>query len=369
VKYRRMPIEIESPEQVGYGNIRCNLTESSVRDLSLAELNLDLRSLVLAYTDHLGKPALRERIASSAAGLTAQDVIVTSGAATALFIIATSLLDAGSRLVVVKPNYATNIETPRAIGCAIDFLNLEFEQGFCFDLERLEALIQPGTRLISLTTPHNPTGVVLCEADLHTIVELAEKHNCYLLVDETYCEMNYHGRTPLAASLSPRCISVASLSKSYGLPGIRMGWIMTKAPQLQETFLAAKEQIGICNSVVDEEIADRVLAQKERILQPILQRNRLAFEQVKAWMAKQTEMEWVEPAGGVVCFPRIKPDSRVNVDKFYHILNGRYSTFVGPGHWFEMDRRYMRVGYAWPRPEELTEGLENMRRTLEEAKL
>lgn len=367
MRYRRMPIEIESPEQMGYGNIRCNLTESSVRDLSLADLDLDLRALVLAYTDHLGKPSLRERIAASGAGLTAGDVIVTSGAATALFIIATSLLDAGSRLVVVKPNYATNIETPRAIGCAIDFLNLEFEQGFRFDLERLASLIRPGTRLISITTPHNPTGVVLSEAELHAVVELAERHDCYLLVDETYGEMNYRGRTPPAASLSPRCISVASLSKSYGLPGIRMGWIMTKDPQLQETFLAAKEQIGICNSIVDEEIADRVLARKDSILQPILRRNRAALEELRAWMAGQTEMEWVEPAGGVVCFPRIKPGSRVDVDAFYRILNGKYSTYVGPGHWFEMDRRYMRVGYAWPRPEELTEGLDNMRRALVEA--
>jgi aspartate/methionine/tyrosine aminotransferase len=151
------------------------------------------------------------------------------------------------------------------------------------------------------------------------------------------------------------------------LPGIRMGWIMTRDSRLQEIFLAAKEQIGICNSIVDEEIADRVLAQKERVLGPILQRNRQALEEVRAWMAGQTEMEWVEPAGGVVCFPRIKPGSRVDVNEFYRILNGKYGTFVGPGHWFEMDRRYMRVGYGWPKQEELTEGLENMSRALREA--
>lgn len=368
MKYRRMPIEIESPEQMGYAALRCNLTESSVRDLRMEQLGLDLKTLVLAYTDHLGKPSLRERIARSAEGLSADDVIVTSGAATALFIVATSLLDANSRIVVVKPNYATNIETPRAIGCAVDFLHLEFEQGFGYDLDRLASMIRPGTRYISITTPHNPTGTTLDETELRAIIDLAEQNRCYLLVDETYREMNFRGQTPIAASLSPRCISVASLSKSYGLPGIRIGWIMTRDPELQELFLAAKEQIGICNSIVDEEIADHVLANREKILQPISERSRQAFEEVKAWMAAQTDLEWVEPGGGVVCFPRIKPGSRIDVDAFYTILNQKYGTFVGPGHWFEMDRRYMRVGYAWPTPEELTEGLLNISRALVEAR-
>ncbi len=367
MKYRRMPIEIESPEQMGYASIRCNLTESSVRDLTMDQLDLDLGSLIVAYTDHLGKPELRQRIAADGVGLTPVDVLVTSGAATALFIIATTLLDTSSRLLVMRPNYATNIETPRAIGCTVDFMDLQFEQGYRFDPERLEALVQPGTRLISLTTPHNPTGTTMSEADLWAAIRVAEKHDCYLLVDETYREMNFSGVTPVAASLSSRCISVASMSKSYGLPGIRMGWIVTRDPELQRAFLAAKEQICICNSIVDEEIADRVLANKSRILAPILKRNREAFEEMRAWIGRQVEMEWVEPQGGVVSFPRIKPGSRVQVDRFYHILNQKYSTYVGPGHWFEQDRRSMRVGYAWPKPEELTDGLANIEHALEEA--
>lgn len=181
MKYRRMPIEIESLEQFGYANIRCNLTESSVTDLRLEQLNLDLHNLTLAYTDHLGAPALRALLASEGDGLAPQDVIITVGAAAALFIVATALLDATSRLVVMRPNYATNIETPRAIGCTIDFLDLSFEDGYRFDIQRLAALVQPGTRLISLTTPHNPTGTVLTTTDLHAAIALAERHDCYVL--------------------------------------------------------------------------------------------------------------------------------------------------------------------------------------------
>ncbi|MBN2388793.1 MAG: aminotransferase class I/II-fold pyridoxal phosphate-dependent enzyme [Anaerolineales bacterium] len=366
MRYRRMPIEIESPEQVGYANIRCNLTESSVSDMRLADLNLDLGPLVLAYSDHLGKPELRQLLVAGITGFTAQDVLVTASAAAALFIIATSLLDQDSHLVVVRPNYATNLETPRAIGCAIDFLDLEFEAGFRFDLERLESLVRPETRLISITTPHNPTGQTLSTAELQAVVALAERRDCHLLVDETYREMNFAGPTPLAASLSPRCISVASMSKAYGLPGIRIGWIITRDPALQEIFLAAKEQIFICNSIIDEQIAWQVLSRKAEILPPILERNRRAFETVKAWMGQQEDIEWVEPSGGVVCFPRLRPG--VDVETFYRVLNSKYGTFVGPGHWFERDRRYMRLGYGWPSASELAEGLTNISLTLNETK-
>lgn len=368
MKYRRMPIEMESPEQFGYGNIRCNLTESSVSDMPLSELNVDLAALVLAYTDHLGKPELRALIAADGAGLTPGDVIVTQSAAAALFIVATSLLEKSDHLVVIHPNYATNIETPRTIGCGIDFLSLSFDEGFRFDIDRLAALIKPETKLISLTTPHNPTGTTLTEANLRAATALAESHGCYLLVDETYREMNFAGPTPLAASLSPRCISVASMSKSYGLPGIRIGWIVTQDKQLQETFLAAKEQIFICNSIIDEEIAYRALSQKAKILPPILERNRQGFEMVRQWMEDQNDFEWVQPSGGVVCFPRIKAESGANIEAFYHILNDKYKTFVGPGHWFGMDRHYMRIGFGWPTASELEEGLQNLSQAVAEAR-
>ena len=159
-----MPIEIESPEQIGYQNIEANLAESSVTDAVLSTLNFQLNDLVLCYGDHFGKPELRELIVQDDAGLTRDDVLVTAGAATALFIVNTSLLKPDDHLIVAFPNYSTNIETPRAIGCQVDFLRLTFEEGFRVNLEKLAALIRPQTKLISLTTPHNPTGTMLSHA-------------------------------------------------------------------------------------------------------------------------------------------------------------------------------------------------------------
>lgn len=365
MRYRRMPIEIESPEQLGYGNIIYNLSESSVTDAHLDELHIRLNDLVLAYGDHLGKPELRALLAADAPGITPDNVLVTAGAASALFMVNTVLLQPGDHMIVAFPNYATNIETPRAIGCQVDMLKLNFEDGYRLDLDRLASLMTPQTRLVSLTCPHNPTGSMMTEAELRRVIELVEARGCYLLFDETYREMSFGPTLPLAASLSPRAISVSSLSKTYGLPGIRLGWLICRDHDLMDNFLAAKEQIFITNSVVDEEIAYRFLLNKAAHLQRIKAHINTQFGIIKSWMAGQSYLEWVEPAGGVVSFPRIKADVALNVDNFYRVLLEDYGTFVGPGHWFESDRRHMRVGYGWPGAAELSAGLNNLTAAIE----
>ena len=361
MKYRRMPIEEESPEEFGYDRIRFNLTESSVRDRSLADLGIELCDLLLFYGDHVGNEMFRDLVAAQssgeAGGVSRDDVLVTAGAAQALFIIATSLLDKDDHLVVIRPNYATNIETPRAIEADISFLDLVFEDGFRIDPEKLTALVTPRTKYVSVTLPHNPTGVMMSEAGLRSLVGLVESAGCRLLVDETYREMTFGEPLPVAATLSERAISVSSLSKTYGIPGIRSGWLVCRDAELMRTFLAAKEQIGICGSVVDEEIAARAFAQRETWLAELRPFIAERFSVVREWIAGEELMEWIEPGGGAVCFPRIKPDVPVDVDEFYRVLGDVHGAYVGPGHWFEQDRRHMRIGYAWPLPEELEGGL------------
>jgi aspartate/methionine/tyrosine aminotransferase len=276
-------------------------------------------------------------------------------------------LKPGNRILVAKPNYATNIETPRAIGAAVDFLDLKFEEGFRLNLDQLKQRLTPETKLVSLTFPQNPTGSHLSFDELRQIVQWIESSNALLLFDETYREMSFREILNPAAELSPKVISVSSLSKTYGLPGIRIGWLACRDPKIRETFLAAKEQILICNSVVDEEIALKFLEQKKTRLPLIHEKIRFHFEIVKNWMNSQEYLEWVEPSGGVICFPRIREERKVNVNRFYQILNEKYKTFVGPGHWFEMDRRYMRIGYGWPKTDELRRGLQNISRAVKEA--
>ncbi|HMG90348.1 MAG TPA: pyridoxal phosphate-dependent aminotransferase [Chryseolinea sp.] len=364
--YRRMPIEIEAPEGFGYDKLDCNLSESSFADQKLSDLGISVDNLLLSYSDHKGKIELRDLIAREVA-MTSEDVLITAGAAAALFVVATTFLKKGDHIVVAKPNYATNIETPRAIGAEVSFLNLSFEDGFDFEISSLEKLVTSKTRLISLTYPHNPTGVLIDKKKLLAIVELVERKGIYLMMDETYREMCFVEKLPIAATLSDKVISIASMSKSFGLPGIRIGWMLCRNRQLMETFLAAKEQICITNSVVDEEIAYQYLSRKMELFEPVQSTILKNFKTLKDFMNKQNVLEWIEPKGGCVCFPRIRKNVDVDIDRFHDILLNKYRTYVGKGHWFEEDGRYLRIGYSWDKPEKLQKGLDNILKAIEEA--
>lgn len=364
MRYARMPIEVESPEELGYSRIRNNLSESSIRDRKLSDFGLTVPDLELLYNDHRGAPALRELIVADEPDLHADDVLVTAGAAGALFIASTSLLAPGDHLVVVRPNYATNLETPRAIGCDISFVDLAFECGFRLDMGRIETALRPGTRIISVTTPHNPTGVSLSAAELRSLAALAQRHGCRLVVDETYRDLSYGELPPLAASLGPQVISVSSLSKAFGAPGLRLGWLVTSDPALLELFLAAKEQMSICGSVVHEWIAQKILARRQEILAVTLAEMRSRLQLVGRWMAGEPLLEWVPPTGGVICLPRMVGPPPGGFAGFYQRLLAEHGTYVGPGHWFELPDRCFRLGYGWPTRAELEAGLEGISKAL-----
>jgi aspartate/methionine/tyrosine aminotransferase len=357
MNYARMVIEKEAPEEYGYDRIRYNLSESSIADLKLSDTGFGLPDLTLFYGEHRGDAELRRLIAAQDAGLSADDVLVTAGAAGALFIIATALLSERDHLVVVRPNYATNIETPKAIGCAISYVDLAFEDGFAIDVGRVAAALKPNTRYISVTCPHNPTGTMMSRADLDALIALAENHGCRLLVDETYRDLSYGEKLPAAASLSERAISVSSLSKAYGIPGVRIGWLITRDAALYEKFLSAKEQIGICGSVVDEAIARAMLDRRETFLATLLPEMAARRDMVQAWTDDEPLVDWVRPQGGVVGFPRLAVGDAFDLDRFYARLLVEHGTYVGPGHWFDMPKRYFRVGFGWPSAGQLQGGL------------
>ena len=154
-------------------------------------------------------------------------------------------------------------------------------------------------------------------------------------------------------------ISVSSLSKTYGVPGIRAGWVTCRNPELMTTLLAAQEQAALAHSVLDIAVAEWVLAHRHRFLPNIRAHVATNRQIVRNWIAADDRFEWVEPRGGVVCFPRFA-DPGIDARRIYHDLQ-RQGIFLGPGWWFEQPDRYMRLGFGYPTQTELRDGIAALR--------
>ena len=304
-------------------------------------------------------PCCGRRCAAGGDGLHPDHVLVTAGAAAALFCTATTLLDPGDHAVVVRTNYATNLETPRAIGADLDVVDLSFDDGWALDVERVaeRGSGRPDAPHQRHAAPqphrHDVRGL-----DLDALVELAERSGAVLLVDETYRDLTHGDPLPLAATRSASVISVSSMSKAYGLPGLRIGWAVCRDAELSRAAPgrqgAGADLRGHARRAHRGDGARRPLdgapADPRRRA-----RARLAI--VREWMAGQATFEWVEPVGGVVGLVRARPEVSLDTNRFYEVLLAEHGTYVGPGHWFELDDRHFRLGYGWPTQSELRAGL------------
>ena len=154
-----------------------------------------------------------------------------------------------------------------------------------------------------------------------------------------------------------KVISISSISKAYGFPGLRIGWIICKNAEIMNLFLAAKEQIIICNSVVDEYLALQILKNKQIYLKASHATLKSNFLIVKNWIENHNYLEWIEPTVGAVCFVRFKENIHIHPTSFYEALYDQFDTIVGPGHWFERSDRYFRLGFGYPYETELIFGL------------
>lgn len=365
--FNRMLMEKEAPAQYGYEHIKYNFCESSAMVKTFSEAGIQFKpNMLLNYNDHMGNKELRALIASEY-GLEAHNVILGTGSCMALFIIYATLLGPGEHAVVVHPNYMANIEIGRSLGCDLDLYSLSFENDFKINIAELKQLLKPHTKLMSITYPHNPTGAMIDIGTLMEIVELCKENGIYLLLDEAYRDLTYGQMLPHGATLGQHVISTETLSKGLGIPGIRIGWVVSSDTSLIQKFLATKEQLCICGSMIDEDFALQVLKNKTSLMPSTRQDVIDKFNIVKNFIERQEYIEWVEPKGGAVCLPHIKKEIALNTTDFYDILNTKYGVFVGPGRWFEVDDRFFRLGFGAINKNELGEGLELIAVAIKEA--
>ena len=358
---------------------RFDLAESLGPDLRLGEL-LDpqalsaLADLPLAYGSAAGDPALREHIAREH-GVQADDVVVTVGGVHALYLLALVLCGPapGGEAVAVSPLFPPARDALLATGGPVRTLPLRFEDGYQPDLAVLRGLLSQGTRLVSLASPQNPSGVAIAPEALRKIAALLAQHapEAFLLVDETYRDAPYGDALPAgsALALGPRVVVTGSLSKCHGAPGLRIGWAITRDAALREQLVRAKFNTVIACSRIDEALALRLLRRAEADLPARRARLAVGLARVTQWVeGERGRVEWVRPDAGALCCVRLRPEvfDDAAVARFHAALPG-LDLRVGDGRWFGEPARVFRLGFGLLSPSGLDEALGRLSTALDRA--
>ena len=357
---------------------RYHLCASDMESLSLAELlalasdedRAAWESLHLGYTETYGAPALREAIAATYDRIEPSQILTFAGAEEGIFVAMQVLLDADDHAIVVTPNYQAAETVPASI-CAVSGVALDPDDDWNLDLDRIRENMRPNTKLISLNFPHNPTGKVIDAETLEAIVGLADEYGAYVFSDEVYrlLERSDGLRLPQVADIYERGLSLNVMSKSYGLPGLRIGWIACRDGGLLSAMERAKHYLSICNSAPSEALARIALAAREQILA----RNRALVERnlalLDAFFADYPDLfDWRIPDGGCIGYPRYRGDD--GVESFCKDLVEQSSVLLLPASVYQSgltdtpaDR--FRIGFGRAN---LAEGLEVLRRHLGDAR-
>ncbi|MGJ5179660.1 pyridoxal phosphate-dependent aminotransferase [Bradyrhizobium oligotrophicum] len=355
-------------------HVRYDLAESVGPDLRLGTLFADglgnaLDELALAYGPTVGHVALRELIAARH-GVDADDVITTAGSMQALFLLAFILSEPGAEAVIGRPCFPNARNVLDAVRMSLVELPMRFEDGYRLDVDRLGSLLSPRTRLVSLASPQNPSGVALSDSEVRDVLATMDRicPDAVLLVDETYREAVY-GDAQVRASLvgrDRRVVSCASFSKCHGAPGIRTGWVITQDSALRAQLELAKFNTTISNSVVDEAIALRILRDLDRIMGERRRHLAAGLERVAAFVEAHAGMiDWIRPDAGALCCVRLRREvfDDAGVARFHHELALR-ETRLGPGPWFGDEARVCRLGFGVLALPDLDEALQRVSETL-----
>ncbi len=345
-----------------------DIAESGILPLSLSELyeligdelSSDLQSKILktplGYSEARGTLELRSILADTYERAIAEDILVTTGAIEANFLLFNSLLEAGNHVVAVSPAYQQLHSVPRAIGCDLDLWSVQTEGGFAYDLNRLEALVRDDTKLIVINTPHNPTGAMLDESQLRDVIAIADRVGAWILSDEAYRWLEHDGGEKLPPPLhdmTDRAVSVGTMSKPFGLPGLRIGWLVANEGIAREAW-GMRDYTSLSPAKLSDIIAQSVIANRERILPrnaAIIAEN-MAF--ARQWFKDNADLAtWTEPRAGLLAM--MKYNLPVDSTTIADALARDVRVMLAPGSSFGLEG-YLRVGVG-QRPDLFAEGL------------
>jgi aspartate/methionine/tyrosine aminotransferase len=298
------------------------------------------------YTESPGAPDLREAIAAIYHQLSSDDVLVLAAAEEGIFVFYHALTGPGDHIIVETPCYESGLEVARSTGAQVSEWRRSFENGWAHDVAALEKLVQPNTKIIYINTPHNPTGLLMPASIFRQLLDLAASRGIIVFSDEVYRELEHDPgtRLPPACEAYENAVSLGSMSKSYGLPGLRLGWLASQNPEILRRCLEFRYYTTICNSAPSEFLTALALRHRE----VLVQRNReLVLHNLQLLdtflLRRSNRFEWVRPNASPIGFVHLKPEQ--DVLTFCEKTIRDSGVLLLPGTVYDQPR-HIRFGYG-----------------------
>ena len=371
MKIREFGVEIWMNE---YEN-KClyNLAETCVESLTIEQL-LDLSGkkdtilgellpLKMTYGEINGSERLRNNVATLYTKQKGDNVLITHGAIGANALIYSTLVSPGDRVISVLPTYQQHYSIPESFSADVQILKLREENSFLPDLEELKNLANDHTSLIAINNPNNPTGSLMDEEFLKEIVEIARSCDAWLLCDEVYRGVDQHGNgfTTSVADLYEKGISTGSMSKSFSLAGLRLGWIVGPVELLEKVSIH-RDYNTISVGMLDDHFASIALENREAILRRSRQITRTNLAMLDTWVANEPLISYIKPKSATVAL--LKYDLDMSSREFCIALLNAKGVMFTPGSAMDMEG-YVRIGFA-NSPEVMDAGLQKVSEFLAE---
>ena len=298
----------------------------------------------LGYTESTGGVSVRQAISALYETIHPDDVLVHTGAEEAIFLFMHAMLGAGDHVIVHWPCYQSLIEVAKSTGCDVSRWIAREESDWSLDPTELRTLLRPNTRAIVINTPHNPTGYLMSAENFEAVSAIAREQGAILFSDEVYRESEYDPmhRLTAACDLGDHAVSLGVTSKTYGLAGLRVGWIATHNRQVYERMAALKDYTTICNSAASEFLATIALRNRGQLVERNLSIIRNNLLTISSFLDRQPDrFRWVSPRAGSMAFPRYLGES---VDSFCDKLVREAGVLLLPGSVYDEHENHFRLG-------------------------
>jgi len=313
----------------------------------------------LGYTESQGHPILRKEIADIYETIQPEEILVHTGAEEAIFLFMHAVLNKNDHIIVHAPHYQSLSEVANSIGCETCAWQAREENGWALDVNDLKNLIQLNTKAIILNTPHNPTGYLMSKSNFEAVNKFAQENNLLLFCDEVYRESEYDSalRLPAGCDMGEHAVSLGVTSKTYGLAGLRIGWIATKNKKIYQSMASLKDYTTICNSAPSEFLAEVALRNRKKLIDRNLGIIKSNLEAMDNFIILHSALfSWVRPSAGSMGFPKLL---KGDIEDFCDTLVKQAGVLLLPGTMYDDSKNHFRLGLGRKNLPQAVERLEN----------